>query len=286
MSEPAQHVLPPSWQLSEKVAVVTGGSRGIGRAIATTLAARGAKVAVNYTKNEAAAAAVVDAIKAAGGEAMAIGFDVADPAAVDAGIKAVKEAFGGLHILVNNAGISIDALLLRASLDDLHKTLAINLSGAFTCAKAAARHLLRARADGRIINISSVVGEQGNAGQSMYAASKAGLIGLTKSLARELVSRLAILLAHLAKWHWQPGERSRSWLTTIGHQRDEIAALLEDNPSLRPNLDDAMAKAWSRARRQAARETGIALTVFPTACPFTLDDVLADAWLPDTTAGS
>ena len=107
-----------------------------------------------------------------------------------------------------------------------------------------------------------------------------------KSLARELVSRLAILLAHLAKWHWQPGERSRSWLTTIGHQRDEIAALLEDNPSLRPNLDDAMAKAWSRARRQAARETGIALTVFPTACPFTLDDVLADAWLPDTTAGS
>ena len=189
MSEPAQHVLPPSWQLSEKVAVVTGGSRGIGRAIATTLAARGAKVAVNYTKNEAAAAAVVDAIKAAGGEAMAIGFDVADPAAVDAGIKAVKEAFGGLHILVNNAGISIDALLLRASLDDLHKTLAINLSGAFTCAKAAARHLLRARADGRIINISSVVGEQGNAGQSMYAASKAGLIGLTKSLARELAGR-------------------------------------------------------------------------------------------------
>ncbi|MEZ4381548.1 MAG: 3-oxoacyl-ACP reductase family protein [Nannocystaceae bacterium] len=189
MSEPVQHVAPPSWQLSEKVALVTGGSRGIGRAIATLLAARGAKVAVNYAANEAAAVEVVDAIKAAGGEAIAVGFDVADPAAVDAGIKAVKEAFGGLHILVNNAGISIDALLLRASLDDLHKTLAVNLSGAFTCAKAAARHLLRARADGRIINISSVIGEQGNAGQSMYAASKAGLIGLTKSLARELAGR-------------------------------------------------------------------------------------------------
>ena len=118
-----------------------------------------------------------------------IGFDVGDAEAAKAGIKETVDTLGGLDILVNNAGISIDALLMRASEDDLDKILRINLRGAFVCCKAAARHLLRARANGRIINISSVVGEQGNAGQSMYAASKAGLIGLTKSLAHELAGR-------------------------------------------------------------------------------------------------
>lgn len=189
MTEPAKPCVPPSWQLTDKVALVTGASRGIGRAIATVLAARGASVVINYARNEAAAAEVVQSIESAGGRAIAVAFDVSDHAAVDVAIKGIAKEQGGLHILVNNAGISIDGLLMRASMDDLQRVLAVNLGGAFACSKAAARHLLRARSAGRIINISSVIGEQGNAGQSMYAASKAGLIGLTKSLARELAPR-------------------------------------------------------------------------------------------------
>jgi 3-oxoacyl-[acyl-carrier protein] reductase len=181
--------LPPSLCLAERVALVTGASRGIGRAIATTLAARGATVAVNYARSEDAATSLCEEIRAAGGQAIAVGFDVADEAAVTAGVKGVVEQLGGLHILVNNAGISIDGLLLRAKSEDLRRTLAVNLEGAFHCSKAAARYLLKAKQAGRIINISSVVGETGNGGQSMYAASKAGLIGLTKSLAQELAGR-------------------------------------------------------------------------------------------------
>ena len=181
--------LPPSLALHDRVALVTGASRGIGKAIAETLAARGAAVAVNFTRNEDAAAAVCAAIEAAGGKAIPVGFDVSDEDAVTAGIKRVVDELGGLHILVNNAGISIDGLLLRAKAEDLRRTLAVNLEGAFFCSRVAARHLLKARAAGRIINVSSVVGETGNAGQSMYAASKAGLIGLTKSLALELSGR-------------------------------------------------------------------------------------------------
>jgi 3-oxoacyl-[acyl-carrier protein] reductase len=169
--------------------LVTGASRGIGRAIARTLAARGAAVAVNYARGEAAAVELCEEIEAAGGKAVVVGFDVADADAVTAGVKQVVEQLGGLHVLVNNAGISIDGLLLRAKPEDLRRTLAVNLEGAFNCSKAAARHLLKARAAGRIIMVSSVVGETGNAGQSMYAASKAGLLGLGKSLALELASR-------------------------------------------------------------------------------------------------
>ncbi|MBK8266265.1 MAG: 3-oxoacyl-ACP reductase FabG [Nannocystis sp.] len=180
---------PASWTLAGKVALVTGASRGIGRATALLLAARGAAVAINYAGNEAAAREVEAAITAEGGRALVVGFDVSDPAAVDRGVDAVVKGLGALHILVNNAGISIDALLMRASPEDLARTLDVNLKGAFFCSKAASRPLLRARADGRIINVTSVIGEQGNAGQAMYAASKAGLIGLTKSLARELAPR-------------------------------------------------------------------------------------------------
>jgi 3-oxoacyl-[acyl-carrier protein] reductase len=181
--------LPPTLSLHDRVALVTGASRGIGRAIAETLAARGAAVAVNFTSNEAAAAEVCAGIEAAGGKALAVGFDVADEAAVTAGIARVVGSLGNLHILVNNAGISIDALLLRAKSEDLRRILAVNLEGAFACSKVAARHLLKVRTAGRIINVSSVVGETGNAGQAMYSMSKAGLLGLTKSLALELSSR-------------------------------------------------------------------------------------------------
>jgi 3-oxoacyl-[acyl-carrier protein] reductase len=181
--------LPASLSLAGRVALVTGASRGIGRAIARTLAERGAAVAVNYSNREDAARAVCDEIVAAGGQALPVGFDVADAAAVEKGIQRVVVEFGGLSILVNNAGISIDALLLRASEADFQRVLDVSLKGAFLCSKAAARQLLKAKADGRIINISSVIGEQGNAGQAMYAAAKAGMIGLTKSLARELASR-------------------------------------------------------------------------------------------------
>ncbi len=178
-----------SSELDGRVALVTGGSRGIGKAICLALSARGAAIAVNYASNESAAREVCEQIAAAGGKAIAVGFDVSDPEAVDAGVKQVVAELGGLHILVNNAGISIDALLMRAKDEDWQRTVDVNLKGAFACSRACARHLLKARTAGRIINVSSVVGEQGNAGQAMYAASKAGLIGLTKSLAREFAGR-------------------------------------------------------------------------------------------------
>jgi len=185
----SSNALPASLDLTGRRALVTGGSRGIGRAIAITLAARGAAVAVNYARGEAAAREVVAAIEEAGGKAVAVGFDVSDADAVTAGFKQVTEALGGLDILVNNAGISIDALLMRAKEEDWETLQRVNLRGTLLCSKAATRSLLRAKASGRIINITSVVGEQGNAGQTMYAATKAGVIGMTKSIARELASR-------------------------------------------------------------------------------------------------
>lgn len=186
---PDQAQIPETSSLDGRVALVTGGSRGIGRAIARTLAARGATVAVNFTTREDAAREVCEAIEAAGGRAITAGFDVSDAEAVEAGIKRVVEKLGGLHVLVNNAGISIDALMLRAKPEDFDRIIAVNLRGTFLCSKAATRHVLKAREAGRIINLSSVVGESGNAGQAMYAASKAGVIGLTKSLAQELAGR-------------------------------------------------------------------------------------------------
>jgi 3-oxoacyl-[acyl-carrier protein] reductase len=189
--EPAEaaHAMPSSLALTGRRALITGGSRGIGKAIAMTLASRGASVAVNYAKGEAAAREVCDAIGAAGGTAIAVGFDVADGAAVERGVKEVGDRLGGLDILVNNAGISIDALLLRAREEDWDQLERVNLRGTLLCCKAASRAVLKAKARGRIINLTSVVGEQGNTGQTMYAMTKAGIIGLTKSLARELASR-------------------------------------------------------------------------------------------------
>jgi 3-oxoacyl-[acyl-carrier protein] reductase len=175
--------------LKGKVALVTGASRGIGRAIAVALGRRGAKVIVNYAARDEAAREAVAEVIAAGGEAATAGFDVASSTAVAEAIKAIGKDHGGLDILVNNAGVAINGLLMRFSDEQWQKTLAVNLGGAFHCTRAAASLLLRAKAAGRIINITSVVGEIGNGGQAAYSASKAGLIGLTMSTARELASR-------------------------------------------------------------------------------------------------
>jgi 3-oxoacyl-[acyl-carrier protein] reductase len=175
--------------LSGKVALVTGGSRGIGRAISVALGRRGAKVIVNYASRADAAREAAAAVEAAGGQAAIAGFDVADAAAVTDAIKAIGKDHGGLDILVNNAGVAINGLVMRFSDDAWQKTMAVNLGGAFHCIRAASTLLLRAKAAGRIINVTSVVGEMGNGGQTAYASSKAGLIGMTMSVARELASR-------------------------------------------------------------------------------------------------
>lgn len=174
--------------LKGQVAVVTGGSRGIGAAICKKLAGCGAKVIVNYSSSPQAAEAVVAEIKSAGGEAEALQFSVDNSDAVDTAFKGILERCGRVDILVNNAGIALDNLVMRTKNEEWQKTLDVNLSGCFYCARAVSRPMMKQRS-GRIINISSVIGEMGNAGQAAYAASKAGLIGLTKSLAKELASR-------------------------------------------------------------------------------------------------
>jgi len=175
--------------LENHVALVTGGSRGIGRAICQALGQRGAKVIINYRSREDAARETAELVTAAGGEPVLAGFDVADRAAAQDAIKALAKEHGGLHILVNNAGIAVNGLMLRFKEEDWTRSLDVNLSGAFHCTQAAAKPLLKAKKLGRIINISSVVGEAGNAGQAAYAATKAGIIGMTKALAKEFSSR-------------------------------------------------------------------------------------------------
>ena len=174
--------------LKGKVALVTGGSRGIGRAVCLELARQGAAVAVNYAGNQQAALETVEACRALGAEAEAFQADVADPAACEELVKAVKDRFGRLDILVNNAGITRDGLLMTAKAEDLDRVLDTNLKGAYFCMKAASKVMMRQRY-GRIISMSSVVGLRGNPGQTNYAASKAGIIGLTKAAAKELASR-------------------------------------------------------------------------------------------------
>ena len=174
--------------LQGKVAIVTGASRGIGRATALELARCGAALVVNYRSEAAAAEAVAGEIEAAGGRAITVQADVGAGAAGERLVKAATETFGALDILVNNAGITRDNLLLRMKDDEWDAVFQTNLRGAYLLTKAALRPMMRARW-GRIINMPSVVGIVGNAGQANYAAAKAGLIGFTKSVAREMASR-------------------------------------------------------------------------------------------------
>ena len=174
--------------MSGKTAVVTGGSRGIGRAICLELARRGANVVFSYAGNTAAAAKTLEELKALGVEARAIQGNVADPAAAKTLIDTAVKELGGIHILVNNAGITRDGLAMAMKEEDFDAVIETNLKGAFLCMKAAIRPMMKARY-GRIVNLSSVVALRGNPGQVNYCASKAGLIGMTKSLAKEMGAR-------------------------------------------------------------------------------------------------
>jgi 3-oxoacyl-[acyl-carrier protein] reductase len=176
------------FDLTGKVALVTGGSRGIGRAAALALGKQGAQVVINYVSNEAAAREVAEQIQAAGGKAEIVQFDVGSTDGAEKAVAEVAKRLGRLDVLVCSAGISIDGLLLRLKDEDFDKILSVNLKGAVACARAATKVMMRART-GRVIFLSSVVGEMGNAGQTAYSASKAALLGVTKSMARELASR-------------------------------------------------------------------------------------------------
>jgi len=175
-------------RLSGKTALVTGASRGIGRAIALRFAAEGAFVVVNYAGNDTAAGETLAAIESTGGQAVLSRFDVGSAGEVDTAVKAIVAERGRIDILVNNAGVTRDNLLLRMTEDDFDAVVRTNLKGTFLVTKVVSRQMIRQRG-GRIVNMSSVVGEMGNAGQSVYAATKAGILGFTKAMARELASR-------------------------------------------------------------------------------------------------
>jgi 3-oxoacyl-[acyl-carrier protein] reductase len=221
--------------LADQVALVTGASRGIGRAIARQLAAAGARVHVNFVRDAAAGAETVSLICSAGGSAELAQFDVADSATSTDAISAIAKAAGRLDILVNNAGMSIDNLVLRMKPEEWDAVMAVNLRGTFNCTRAAARTMLRAHY-GRIINLSSVVGLMGNAGQAAYAAAKAGIVGFTKSMARELASRqvtvnaIAPGLIETEMTAYLPEDRRTEYLSVIPAGRlgtvEEVADLV------------------------------------------------------------
>jgi 3-oxoacyl-[acyl-carrier protein] reductase len=182
-------LLPENLQhLKGQVAIVTGASRGIGQAAALALASQGAKVVINYARSSEAAEATVKEITIAGGEAIALQADVSQSEAVDNLIKATLDKFGRIDVLVNNAGITQDTLLLRMKLEQWQAVIDLNLTGVFLCTKAVSKIMLKQRS-GRIINIASVAGQMGNPGQANYSAAKAGVIGFTKTVAKELANR-------------------------------------------------------------------------------------------------
>ncbi|MFT5089320.1 MAG: 3-oxoacyl-[acyl-carrier protein] reductase [Candidatus Latescibacterota bacterium] len=239
--------------LEGKVALVTGGSRGIGRAIALRLAAAGADIAL-CARSVEAAEAVGKEIEALGRRCLVRQVDVAESAQADELIKAVVGELGSLYALVNNAGITRDNLLMRMKDEDWDAVLQVNLKGAFNCARAAVRPMLKARG-GRIINITSVVGIQGNAGQTNYAASKAGLIGFTKSLARELASR-AITVNAVA-----PGLVPDTGMTDELSQ-EVVEGMLAQVPLGRPGTPEDVAHAVGfLAGDEAAYITGQVISV-------------------------
>lgn len=234
-------------------ALVTGGSRGIGRAICLELARRGAAVAVNYAGNEQAARETVEDCRALGVEAEAFRADVADPTACEALVKAVKDRFGKVDILVNNAGITRDGLLMTAKAEDLDRVLDTNLKGAYFCMKAASRLMMRQRF-GRIVNLSSVVGLRGNPGQTGYAASKAGVLGLTKAAAKELAAR-SITVNAVA-----PGFIDTDMTAVL--PENAKSAMLSAIPLGRPGAPEDVARAVAFfAERDSAYITGQVLCV-------------------------
>ena len=235
------------------VALVTGGSRGIGRAVCLELARRGAAVAVNYAGNSAAAEETVRLCRELGVEAEAFQADVASPAACDALAAAVKERFGRLDILVNNAGISRDGLLMTAREEDFTRTLDTNLKGAYFCTRAAAKIMLRQKY-GRIICLSSIVGLRGNPGQTAYAASKAGVLGLVKAAAKELAGR-DITVNAVA-----PGYIETDMTAALPEKARE--AMLSTIPKGRPGAPEEVARAVAFfAERESGYITGQVLCV-------------------------
>jgi 3-oxoacyl-[acyl-carrier protein] reductase len=241
------------FDLRGKVAIVTGGSRGIGRACAKALAQSGAHVVITYVGGEQAATQTLAEIHAAGGQAEAERFDVADLSAAEAAIASVAKRLGQLDILVANAGVSLDGLLLRMREEDLDRTLAVNLKGSIGCARAAVKAMLKSRA-GRIIFISSVVGEMGNPGQIAYAASKAGLLGAAKSMAREYASRRITVNAVT------PGFIDTDMTHALNEQQQ--AAMLSGVPLGRPGtVDEVAAAVVYLASDEAGYVTGHALRV-------------------------
>ena len=236
---------------SQRVALVTGASRGIGRAIAQVLGQGGLAVAVNFRQDAAQAQAVVDAIRAAGGEAEPFQADVGDPAQAEELVRRVAEHFGSLQVLINNAGITRDNLMLRMKREEWDDVLATDLSGAFHCTRAALRGMVRQRY-GRIVNITSVAGITGNVGQANYSAAKAGLIGMTRALAREVGSR-GITVNAIA-----PGLVETDLSRTVSERAGE--ALLQQIPLGRVGRPEEIAEAvWYLV--QADYVTGQVLVV-------------------------
>ncbi len=237
----------------DKVAIVTGASRGIGRATAQELGRLGAKVVVNYHQNQAAAEEVAGQITSAGGTAAVFQADVGQTDQADTLIKFAVEHFDGLHILVNNAGITRDGLIMTMSPDDWDDVLRTNLKSTFNCSKAAVRHMMRKRY-GRIVNITSVAGQMGNPGQTNYSASKAGQIGFTKSLAREVASRNVTVNAVAAGYI-----ETEIWSSVPEAAREGMLGMI---PLGRKGQPEEIAKAVAfLASDDAAYITGHVLTV-------------------------
>ena len=239
--------------LENKGAVVTGGSRGIGRAVAEALAAEGATVAVIYAGNTKAAEDTVRAIEEAGGKAFAVQCDVADEAAVTDMVKMVHEKLGTIDVFVNNAGITRDGLLMRMKREDWDAVLSTNLTGVYNCTKAVTKIMMKQRS-GSIISMTSVVGETGNAGQANYAAAKAGVAGMSRALAREVASR-GITVNCVA-----PGFIETDMTRAL--PEEQVAALKQQIPSGRlGQADDIAAAVLYLASPAASYVTGVTLPV-------------------------